>query len=111
MPSCGCLIGPELGPGTRRVDMEAPGWAVVGYSRAQAVADRAVLPVTFGALDGEATWAERSVGSVGDDERITVGPHRLAGLPPDRDDTACSLHGSADRLCDRAAAQGFRGDA
>ena len=40
-------------PGTRRVDMKAPGWAVVGYSRAQAVADRAVLPITFGALDGE----------------------------------------------------------
>ena len=43
---------------TREVDLEAPGWAVVGYSRAQAVAERAVLPVTFGALDGEASWLE-----------------------------------------------------
>ncbi len=66
-------------PGTRRVDMEAPGWAVVGYSRAQAVADRAVLPVTFGALDGDATWAE--AGGDGD-ERVTVGPHRLSGPHP-----------------------------
>ena len=69
-------------PGTRRVDMEAPGWAVVGYSRAQAVADRAVLPVTFGALDGEATWAEPSVDGVGEDGRVTVGPHRLSGPHP-----------------------------
>jgi superfamily II DNA or RNA helicase len=64
---------------TRQVDLAAPGWAVVGYSRAQAVADRAVLPVTFGALDGEATWAE--AGSE-DDERTTVGPHRLSGSYP-----------------------------
>ncbi len=69
-------------PGTRRVDMEAPGWAVVGYSRAQAVADRAVLPVTFGALDGEATWAEPLAGGAGEDERVTVGPHRLSGPHP-----------------------------
>ena len=64
---------------TRQVDLAAPGWAVVGYSRAQAVADHAVLPVTFGALDGEATWAE-----AGEDERdrVTVGPHRLSGSHP-----------------------------
>src|SRR5690349_23162730 len=43
---------------TREVKIDAPGWAVVGYSRAQAVAERAVLPVTFGALDGEASWLE-----------------------------------------------------
>ena len=42
---------------TREVDLAAPGWAVVGYSRAQALAERAVLPVTFGALDGEASWS------------------------------------------------------
>lgn len=64
---------------TRQVDLAAPGWAVVGYSRAQAVADRAVLPVTFGALDGEATWAEAGMD---EDKRITVGPHRLAGSHP-----------------------------
>ncbi len=69
-------------PGARRVDMEAPGWAVVGYSRAQAVADRAVLPVTFGALDGEATWAEPLAGGAGEDARVTVGPHRLSGPHP-----------------------------
>ncbi|HEY8611659.1 MAG TPA: hypothetical protein VIL69_10275 [Roseomonas sp.] len=32
---------------TREVELDAPGWAVVGYSRAQALAERAVLPVTF----------------------------------------------------------------
>ncbi len=69
-------------PGTRRVDMEAPGWAVVGYSRAQAVADRAVLPVTFGALDGEATWAEPLAGTGNEKEQVTVGPHRLSGPHP-----------------------------
>ena len=69
-------------PGMRQVDMDAPGWAVVGYSRAQAVADRAVLPVTFGALDGEATWAEPRANEAGEDDRITVGPHRLSGPHP-----------------------------
>jgi hypothetical protein len=39
--------GPRAG--TREVDVDAPGWAVVGYSRAQALAEQAVLPVTFGA--------------------------------------------------------------
>ena len=58
----------------REVDLEAPGWRVVGYSRAQALRDRAVLPVTFGALDGEARWSVR-----GPDERVTLGPHRLSG--------------------------------
>ena len=54
---------------TREVDSAAPGWAVVGYSRSQALAERAVLPVLFGAVDGEATWLDES--------RIAVGPHRL----------------------------------
>jgi superfamily II DNA or RNA helicase len=54
---------------TREVDLDAPGWAVIGYSRRQALADRAVLPVLFGALDGEATWL--------DEDRVPVGPHRL----------------------------------
>jgi superfamily II DNA or RNA helicase len=60
---------------TREVELDAPGWAVVGYSRAQALAERAVLPVTFGALDGEASWR--------DEDGQELGPHRLAGLYPD----------------------------
>ena len=54
---------------TREVDLAAPGWAVVGYSRSQALAERAVLPVLFGAVDGEASWLDES--------RAAVGPHRL----------------------------------
>jgi len=54
---------------TREVDLAAPGWAIVGYSRAQALADRAVLPVMFGALDGEASWL--------DEDGLSRGPHRL----------------------------------
>lgn len=59
--------GPEL-------DLNAPGLAVIGYSRAQALAERAVLPVTFGAIDGEASWLEGGR-IAGDSPR--VGPHRL----------------------------------
>ncbi|MFC3127468.1 DEAD/DEAH box helicase [Pseudoroseomonas globiformis] len=59
---------------TREVDLDAPGWAVIGYSRAQALAERAVLPVTFGALDGEASWRIQ--------EGHEVGPHRLSGFYP-----------------------------
>lgn len=57
------------------IDLDAPGLAVIGYSRAQALAERAVLPVTFGALDGEASWLEggRAAGLA------RVGPHRLGG--------------------------------
>jgi hypothetical protein len=40
----------------RRVELEVPGWAVVGYSRRAALAERAIIPVRFGALDGEAEW-------------------------------------------------------
>ncbi len=40
----------------RRVDLAAPGWAVVGYNRREALAERAIVPVRFGALDGEAEW-------------------------------------------------------
>jgi superfamily II DNA or RNA helicase len=65
--------------GTQEVDLEAPGWAVIGYSRAQAVAERAVLPVTFGALDGEASWLQAGR-TAGDDVRL--GPHRLSGRYP-----------------------------
>ncbi len=54
---------------TREVDLTAEGWAVVGYSRSQALAERAVLPVVFGAVDGEASWL--------DEDRAPAGPHRL----------------------------------
>jgi superfamily II DNA or RNA helicase len=60
---------------TREVELDAEGWAVVGYSRAQALAERAVLPVTFGALDGEASWR--------DEDGNELGPHRISGLYPD----------------------------
>ncbi|MDQ2101753.1 DEAD/DEAH box helicase [Azospirillum isscasi] len=50
----------------REIDFKAPGWAIVGYSRRQALAEKAILPVTFGAMDGSATWldAERTTRSV-----------------------------------------------
>ncbi|WP_076956075.1 DEAD/DEAH box helicase [Teichococcus deserti] len=60
---------------TREVELDAEGWAVVGYSRAQALAERSVLPVVFGALDGEASWK--------DEAGNALGPHRLSGLHPD----------------------------
>jgi len=66
---------------TREVDMAAPGWAVVGYSRAQALAERAVLPVVFGALDGEASWLDPEVKQP-DGSPAEVGPHRLFGHWP-----------------------------
>ena len=69
--------GPEAG--TQEVDLEAPGWAVIGYSRAQAVAERAVLPVTFGALDGEASWLQAGRTAT---EDVRLGPHRLSGPYP-----------------------------
>jgi superfamily II DNA or RNA helicase len=59
---------------TREIALDAPGWAVIGYSRARALQERAVLPVTFGALDGEARWRA--------EEGIEVGPHRLAAPYP-----------------------------
>jgi superfamily II DNA or RNA helicase len=43
----------------RRVDLTAPGWAVVGYGRKAALAERAIVPIRFGALDGEAEWLLR----------------------------------------------------
>jgi superfamily II DNA or RNA helicase len=61
---------------TREVDLAAPGWAVVGYSRAQALAERAVLPVMFGALDGEASWIDHDQKQP-DGTPTQVGPHRL----------------------------------
>jgi hypothetical protein len=58
---------------TGEVELDAPGWAGIGYSRAQALSEKAVIPVTFGALDGEASWRENDVES---------GPHRLAAAYP-----------------------------
>ena len=88
--------GPRAG--TREIDFEAPGWAVVGYSRAQALADRAVLPVVFGALDGEASWL--------DETGTPVGPHRLFNHWP-TETTRPALFtalrtGFADEMLDRA---------
>jgi superfamily II DNA or RNA helicase len=65
--------------GTQEVDLEAPGWAIIGYSRAQAVEERAVLPVTFGALDGEASWLQAGRTAT---EGVRLGPHRLSGRYP-----------------------------
>jgi hypothetical protein len=65
--------------GREEVDLAAPGLAVVGYSRARALAERAVLPVSFGALDGEASWLGPE-GETG--ERPHLGPHRLRAPAP-----------------------------
>jgi superfamily II DNA or RNA helicase len=69
--------GPDAG--TQEVDLEAPGWAITGYSRTQAVAERAVLPTTFGALDGEASWLQAGRTAMDD---VRLGPHRLSGPYP-----------------------------
>jgi hypothetical protein len=66
---------------TREVDLAAPGWAVVGYSRSQALAERAVLPVLFGAVDGEASWGRL---------RIRV----KSGHKPCSNGSGCGLSGS-----------------
>ena len=66
--------------GRQEVDLAAPGWAVVGYSRARALAERAVLPVSFGALDGEAAWLGPEPEDGG--ERPRLGPHRLRAPAP-----------------------------
>ncbi|WP_372620094.1 DEAD/DEAH box helicase [Falsiroseomonas sp.] len=68
------------GGGRDEVDIAAPGWAVVGYSRARALAERAVLPVSFGALDGEASWLGPEPEEGG--ERPRLGPHRLRAPAP-----------------------------
>src|SRR5215217_6860402 len=64
---------------TREVQTDAAGWAVIGYSRSQAIAEKAVLPVTFGALDGEVSWLESGKTAA---EQPRVGPHRLSGPYP-----------------------------
>jgi superfamily II DNA or RNA helicase len=57
----------------REIALDAPGWAVVGYSRRAALMERAVLPCMFGAVDGEAEWI--------DAQQSVCGPHRLSGSP------------------------------
>jgi superfamily II DNA or RNA helicase len=64
--------------GREEVDLVAPDLAVVGYSRARALAERAVLPVSFGALDGEASW----LGPEEEGGRPHLGPHRLRAPAP-----------------------------
>src|SRR3954451_4519445 len=39
-----------------RGDPHAPGWGLGGYDRRVALAERAIIPIRFGALDGEAEW-------------------------------------------------------
>lgn len=91
--------------GQEEVDLAAPGWAVVGYSRARALAERAVLPVAFGALDGEARW----LGPEDEDgHRPALGPHRLRAPAP-QEATRPALFtalrtGFADALLQRAFA-------
>jgi len=57
----------------REIALDAPGWAVVGYSRRTALLERVILPCVFGAIDGEAEWM--------DAEQSLCGPHRLSGSP------------------------------
>jgi superfamily II DNA or RNA helicase len=57
----------------REIALDAPGWAVVGYSRRTALEERAILPCVFGAVDGEAEWL--------DAQQRLCGPHRLSGSP------------------------------
>ena len=59
--------------GVREIALEAPGWAVVGYSRRAALEERAILPCVFGAVDGEAEWLDAA--------QSRCGPHRLSERP------------------------------
>lgn len=46
----------RLARNQRRVELKAQGWAVVGYDRRAALAERAIIPIRFGAIDAEAEW-------------------------------------------------------
>lgn len=61
----------------RAIDLRADGWAVVGYSRRQALAERAILPVTFGAVDGTAEWRPKREGAA----PAPVGPVPISSDP------------------------------
>lgn len=81
---------------TREVDLEAPNWAVIGYSRSEALAERAILPVDFGAVAGEARWI--------DTDGLELGPH---ALDADHETTRAALFtalrtGFAEQLLDEA---------
>ncbi len=79
---------------------------MIGCARAQALAERAVLPVTFGALDGEAIWR--------DEEKREVGPHHLAcSHPVETTALPCSPRcapGSPRRCCGRHSSLVLGGD-
>ena len=70
-----------------RVDPQAPGWALVGYDRRAALAERAIIPIRFGALDGEAEWR---LGR----ERCAAASFADARRPA----TADAVHGAAHRV-------------
>jgi hypothetical protein len=72
----------------REIALDAPGWAVVGYSRRTALEERAILPCVFGALDGEAEWL--------DAESRYCGPTSPQRQPRDR--PPCLVHGAAHRV-------------
>lgn len=57
----------------REIVLDAPGWAVIGYSRRTALLEQAILPCVFGAVDGEAEWL--------DADQSVCGPHRLSASP------------------------------
>jgi superfamily II DNA or RNA helicase len=61
-----------------RIHFNAPGWAIVGYSRRQAQAEKAILPVTFGAMEGEAMWRPKKAGSA----PLPEAPVSLSAAPP-----------------------------
>ena len=95
----------RMGPrsATRQVDLEAPGWAVIGYSRSQALADRAVLPVMFGAMDGRGKLARRRrAGADGAASVVQPLAHR--------DDASGPVHGAPDRVCHPTPPRSVSGD-
>ena len=72
--SCGCPIARGPGPAPAKSSSMRPGgWSC--YSRKQTLIDKAVLPVTFYALDGEASWR--------DETRVALGRHQLGNSHPD----------------------------
>ena len=85
------------GPGgTRDLDLEVPGWAVVGYSRRTALEERAILPCVFGAVDGEAEWLDA------DREPLWPAPTQR----PSRSGSTGAVYRPADRVCRAVARSG-----
>ena len=79
----------------RRVELGARGWAVIGYDRQAALAERAIIPIRFGAIDGEAEWLVNGYALLGG---LVLGCRRP--VAPD------VVHGTAHRLCRRCPAAG-----